>query len=86
MNGSTVEIGRYPSNVTNDDLKWESQKQYNIGFDFGVLDNRFSITADFYYKRIDDMLLQVNIPSIFRLYQSLEKCRFNGEQGYGVRH
>lgn len=50
MNGSTVEIGRYPSNVTNDDLKWESQKQYNIGFDFGVLDNRFSITADFYYK------------------------------------
>jgi len=63
MNGSTVEIGRYPSNVTNDDLKWESQKQYNIGFDFGVLDNRFSITADFYYKRIDDMLLQVNIPS-----------------------
>ena len=63
MHGSTVEIGRYPSNVTNDDLKWESQKQYNIGFDFGVLDNRFSITADFYYKRIDDMLLQVNIPS-----------------------
>lgn len=63
MNGSTVEIGRFPSNVTNDDLKWESQKQYNIGFDFGVLDNRFSITADFYYKRIDDMLLQVNIPS-----------------------
>ena len=63
MNGSSIEIGRYPSNVTNDDLKWESQKQYNIGFDFGVLDNRFSITADFYYKRIDDMLLQVNIPS-----------------------
>lgn len=63
MNGNTVEIGRYPSNVTNDDLKWESQKQYNVGFDFGVLDNRFSITADFYYKKIDDMLLQVNIPS-----------------------
>ena len=63
MNGNMVEIGRYPSNVTNNDLKWESQKQYNVGFDFGVLDNRFSITADFYYKRIDDMSLQVNIPS-----------------------
>lgn len=63
MNGNMVEIGRYPFNVTNNDLKWESQKQYNVGFDFGVLDNRFSITADFYYKRIDDMLLQVNIPS-----------------------
>ncbi|MCD7935797.1 MAG: TonB-dependent receptor [Tannerellaceae bacterium] len=63
MNGNTVEIGRYPSNVVNNDLKWESQKQYNIGLDFGVLDNRFSLTADLYYKRIDDMLLQVNIPS-----------------------
>ncbi|MDL2212574.1 TonB-dependent receptor [Bacteroides sp. OttesenSCG-928-D19] len=63
MNGNQVEIGRYPSNVANDDLKWESQKQYNVGLDFGIFDNRFSLTADFYYKRIDDMLLQVNIPS-----------------------
>ncbi|MBB4037137.1 TonB-linked SusC/RagA family outer membrane protein [Dysgonomonas hofstadii] len=63
VNGNSVEIGRYPSNVVNDDLKWESQKQYNVGLDFGVLNNRFSFTTDFYYKRIDDMLLQVNIPS-----------------------
>jgi len=63
VNGTSVEIGRYPSNVVNNDLKWESQKQYNVGLDFGVLNNRFSFTADFYYKRIDDMLLQVNIPS-----------------------
>ncbi len=60
---NTVEIGRYPSNVTNDDLKWESQKQFNVGFDFAVWRNRLQLTADFYYKRIDDMLLQVNIPS-----------------------
>lgn len=63
VNGNTVEIGRYPSNIVNDDLKWESQKQYNVGLDLGILKERFSLTADFYYKRIDDMLLQVNIPS-----------------------
>ncbi len=63
MNGTSVHLGRYPANVANDDLKWESQKQYNVGFDFSVLDNRFSLTTDLYYKRIDDMLLQVNIPS-----------------------
>jgi TonB-linked SusC/RagA family outer membrane protein len=63
VNGNSIEIGRYPSNVVNNDLKWESQKQYNLGLDFGVLGNRFSLTADFYYKKIDDMLLQVNIPS-----------------------
>lgn len=63
MNGSTVEIGRYPINITNEDLKWESQKQYNVGFDFAFWRNRVNLSADFYYKRIDDMLLEVNIPS-----------------------
>lgn len=63
MDGSTVEIGRYPTNVTNDDLKWESQKQFNVGFDVAVWQNRLQLTADFYYKRVDDMLLNVNIPS-----------------------
>lgn len=62
VNGSSVELGYYPSNVSNDDLKWESQKQWNAGVDFGVWNNRISLTADFYYKRIDDMLLEVNIP------------------------
>ena len=63
MDNSTVEIGRYPVNITNDDLKWESQKQYNVGFDVAVWRNRLQLSADFYYKRIDDMLLNVNIPS-----------------------
>lgn len=59
----TVEVGRYPTTVANDDLRWESQKQYNIGVDLGILRNRFTLTADVYTKRIDDMLLEVNIPS-----------------------
>lgn len=63
MNGNVVELGRYPITVANDNLKWESQKQYNVGFDLGLLSNRFQLTADAYYKRIDDMLLNVNIPS-----------------------
>ena len=63
LDGNVVELGRYPINVANDDLKWESQKQYNVGLDLGLLSNRFQLTMDAYYKRIDDMLLNVNIPS-----------------------
>lgn len=63
FNNNSVEIGRYPSNITNNDLKWESQKQFNVGFDFAVWNNRLQLTADFYYKRVDDMLLNVMIPS-----------------------
>lgn len=63
LNNGNVEVGYYPTNVKNDNLKWESQKQWNAGLDFSVWRNRISLTADFYYKRIDDMLLEVNIPS-----------------------
>lgn len=64
LNGNKIEIGRYPDNIANDDLKWESQKQYNIGFDIAFLKNRYALSAEVYYKRIDNMLLEVQIPSI----------------------
>jgi TonB-linked SusC/RagA family outer membrane protein len=42
--------------VGNTDLKWESGKQINIGFDMSFLHNRINITAD-WYKRITDKLI-----------------------------
>jgi tonB-linked outer membrane protein, susC/ragA family len=63
LDGNKVEIGRYTSNIANDNLKWESQKQYNIGVDLSLFKNRYSLSTELYYKRIDDMLLEVNIPS-----------------------
>ena len=63
LDGNKVEIGRYTSNIANDNLKWESQKQYNIGLDLSFLKNRYTFSTELYYKRIDDMLLEVNIPS-----------------------
>ncbi|WP_318310520.1 SusC/RagA family TonB-linked outer membrane protein [Flagellimonas crocea] len=43
---------------TNDDLKWEETAQANIGLDFGIDNNRFSGTLDFYHKTTNDLLLQ----------------------------
>ena len=63
LDGNRVEIGRYISNIANDNLKWENQKQYNIGLDLSFLKNRYTLSTELYYKRIDDMLLEVNIPS-----------------------
>ncbi len=63
LDGDETETGRYQESLANEDLKWETQKQYNVGVDMGFMKNRFSLTADFYYKRIDDMLLDVNIPA-----------------------
>lgn len=53
----------YPSSVGNEDLKWETTTQYDVGIDIGLWHDRVSLTADYYYKVTDDMLLNVPLPT-----------------------
>lgn len=53
--------GALPTTPANPDVRWESQTSTDIGFDLTVLDNRLSITADYYDKTTHDMLVQVPI-------------------------
>ncbi len=48
----------------NYDLKWETTTQTNIGLDFGILDNQFNITADYFIKKTEDMLIERTFPLI----------------------
>ncbi|PTN10622.1 TonB-dependent receptor [Mangrovibacterium marinum] len=41
------------------DLKWETTKSWNAGFDFGFMDNRISGTFDFYTRQTEDLLATV---------------------------
>ena len=55
--------GQEPSQIGNPDLKWETTRQYDIGFDFGFLNNRITGEIDYYNKTTNDLLLRTNIPS-----------------------
>jgi len=44
------------SNNPNPDLKWQSDRQYNFGVDFGLFRNRITITADYFNKLTTDLL------------------------------
>lgn len=44
-------------------LKWETTAQADIGIDFGILNNRFTLTADYYIKNTRDLLNNVSLPS-----------------------
>ncbi len=46
-------------NTGNENLKWESTSQYNLGLDAGFLNNRITATADLYYKKTSDLLLRI---------------------------
>ena len=55
-------IGFVPSGISNSDLKWETTAQFDVGFDFGILDNRIRFTADYYNKETTDLLASVPLP------------------------
>ncbi|TDN39955.1 TonB-dependent receptor [Hymenobacter sp. UV11] len=44
------------------DIKWETSKTFDIGTDWGFLDNKLNLTADYFVRRNSDILLQVPIP------------------------
>ncbi|MDB4903612.1 MAG: TonB-dependent receptor [Mucilaginibacter sp.] len=60
--GGNSASGYYPTNPAgNPNLKWESTKGLNIGFDLSVLNDRISLTADYYDKKTTDFIFPVVI-------------------------
>lgn len=55
--------GFYPSNFSNPDLKWERTNSVNIGLDLNLFNNRIEFIADFYNKKIDNLLMQAALPT-----------------------
>ncbi|MEQ6119478.1 TonB-dependent receptor [Reichenbachiella sp. MALMAid0571] len=55
-------LGLRPGSMSNVDLKWEQNRQLDLGFDIGVFGGRLNITADYYKKKSNDLLLNAPIP------------------------
>lgn len=53
-----------PISLSNSNLTWESTTQANIGLDFGILNERITLTADAFVKTTDDLLLNRLVPGI----------------------
>jgi iron complex outermembrane receptor protein len=52
-------------NVTqnaNEDLRWETKKQTNVGVDFALLDNKLKGSIDVYTSTTDDLLFDYTVP------------------------
>lgn len=60
--GQTTAIGLYPSTLGNTDLSWETTASYNLGVDFGILQNRISGSIDAYTAKTSDVLVQRQLP------------------------
>ncbi len=54
--------GLYPGSTGNDNLKWETTTQYDIGLDLGLIKDRINLTVDVYDKLTTDMLFNLPLP------------------------
>jgi TonB-linked SusC/RagA family outer membrane protein len=59
----TQQAGYYARVGGNENLKWESTKQLNVGFDVSLLDNRMGLSFDYYNKKTVDLLAPVSVPA-----------------------
>jgi len=58
--GSTINAKVFDG-LANNSLKWETTSQFDAGFDLGLLNQRFTLTADYYYKHTTNLLRQDQI-------------------------
>ncbi|MGN1245569.1 MAG: SusC/RagA family TonB-linked outer membrane protein [Muribaculaceae bacterium] len=56
--GTTLSPGAYRIRTTNPDLKWEKTYQTNVGVDASLLNNRLTVSLDYFYKETKDMLVE----------------------------
>jgi hypothetical protein len=61
LNG-TMTYGINIGDPGNEDLKWETTTQSDIGVDLGILKDRFTLEADCYLKNTTDLLLDEPLP------------------------
>ncbi len=61
INNAAV-MGVTPSGFSNPDLKWEETTMTNIGIDLGLLNNQFTMSAEYFMNKSDDLLMNVPLP------------------------
>ena len=76
--------------IPNKDLKWEQSKTFDIGADFGFLDNRITMILDYYRRETSNLLTSLPLPqstgfgSVLTNLGSLENRGFEIELGARV--
>lgn len=61
LNNSVI-VGKALTSLGNQDLKWETSRQLDIGLTLGLLNDQITFKADYYRKVTEDMLFNISLP------------------------
>lgn len=62
--GSVKWVNVIAPTASSPDLKWEETTTYNVGLDYGILNNRINGAVDVYFRKTKDLInAEVNVPA-----------------------
>ncbi|WP_188505822.1 SusC/RagA family TonB-linked outer membrane protein [Parapedobacter pyrenivorans] len=73
--------GIVPATMPNRDLTWETSTQLDAGFDFSIVNNRISVSADYFNKITEDLLFSMELPNttgFSNVQTNIGKVKFHG--------
>lgn len=72
------------TSIANPDLSWEKVKSYDIGVDLGLFNNRLNFNIDYYDKRTQGMLYQVNVPAVTGFTDAIQNIGTVENKGFEI--
>lgn len=95
-NSTTGSITTYGSSINslgNKDLEWELTKQMNVGLDAGFLRNKITVSAEYFKRQTDNLILRVPIPpslgytnaTVLQNIADMQNTGFELQIGYNER-
>lgn len=80
---SAITSGRAVSGIGNTELTWETTRQWDLGLELGLFNDRIYFVYDFYRKQTKGLLYQVDIPystGFGSIQSNIGKFRFWGHE------
>ncbi len=89
----TPQAGMVQKSVPNEDIKWETTRNINVGLDLAFFNNRITTSFDWFDRKTSDILMQLSMPglllgSLSAPYQNVGQVRNRGWEwsvGYNDR-
>jgi TonB-linked SusC/RagA family outer membrane protein len=57
--------GSFYNRLANPNLEWEVTKQLNFGLDLGLFRNKLTVTAEYFRRKTDNLIIKVPLPPSF---------------------
>jgi TonB-linked SusC/RagA family outer membrane protein len=79
-----IYTGAVQSVLANNDIRWETSETTNFGADIGFMQGKFTITADYFIKNTDDLLLVLPIPLVAGLSPAESNAASTENKGFDL--